>query len=548
VDVFSGGLIDGDIAIVNGTIAGVGSYSGEKEIDGEGMYAAPGLIDSHIHIESSYLTPEEFGRIALPHGTTTVIADPHEIVNVCGLEGLRYMQRAAEKTAMDIRYAMPSCVPATPFEHAGANIGADEMAEPLKEEGIASLGEFMNFVGVVNNDEDCLRKILAAKEAGKIIDGHSPNLDSKELNAYSAVGIRNDHECSTLKEMEDRISRGMYVIMRQGSACQDLDTLIAGVTPVNERRMLLCSDDRQAETLFTQGHMEEHLRKCVKAGLSAVSAIRMASLNASECFQLQDRGAIAPGRRADIVIFEDLVDFKPVKVFVQGVLAAEDGQYLLPFERADTSSVIGSFHVKDFSPERLKLKLGSNRVNTIGIIPGGVVTEKKVMDISLSSDGDFAYDSDIDVVKVAVVERHHETGNVGVGLLSGYGMQCGAIAVSIAHDSHNIIVAGVSNDEMAAAAEAIIRQGGGMVLVKDGKVLDSIPMPVAGIMCDQSGEWVAEHLRSFHNTAWKELGISRDVEPVMTLTFMALPVIPELKLTDMGLFDVMAFRFIEVEA
>jgi adenine deaminase len=548
VDVYSGGLIDGDIAVVNGTIAGVGSYSGEREIDGEGMYAAPGLIDSHIHIESSYLTPEEFGRIALPHGTTTVIADPHEIVNVCGLEGLRYMQRAADKTAMDIRYAMPSCVPSTPFEHAGAVVGAEEMAEPLREERIASLGEFMNFVGVVNNDEECLRKILAAKDAGKVIDGHSPNLEGKELNAYSAVGILNDHECSTVKEMENRIARGMYVIIRQGSACHDLDTLIAGVTPANERRVLLCSDDRQAETLLTRGHMEEHLRKCVKAGLPAVSAIRMASLNASECFRLYDRGAITPGRRADIVIFKDLESFEAVKVFVKGELAAEDGRYLLPFERADTSAVIGSFHVKDFSSDRLKLRLGSSRVNTIGIIPGGVVTAKKVMDARLSEDGDFAFDPDIDVVKAAVIERHHKTGNVGVGLLSGYGMKRGAIAVSIAHDSHNIIVAGVSNDEMAAAAEAIIRQGGGMVLVEDGKVLDSIPMPVGGIMCDQSGEWVAERLRAFHETAWEKLGISRDVEPVMTLTFMALPVIPELKLTDMGLFDVMAFKFIGVEA
>ena len=548
VDVFSGGLIDGDIAIVNGIIAGVGSYSGEKEIDGEGMYASPGLIDSHIHIESSYLTPEEFGRIALPHGTTTVIADPHEIVNVCGLEGLRYMQRAADKTAMDIRFAVPSCVPATPFEHAGATVGADDMAEPLKEENIASLGEFMNFVGVINNDEECLRKIIAAKNAGKVIDGHSPNLEGKELNAYSAVGIQDDHECSTIKEMEDRIARGMYVIVRQGSACHDLDTLVAGVTPANERRVLLCSDDRQAETLFTHGHMEEHLRKCVRSGLSAVSAIRMASLNASECFRMYDRGAIAPGRRADIVIFKDLKDFEVDKVFAQGVLAAEKGRYLLPFERADFSSVTGSFHVKDFSADRLKLKLASDRVNTIGIIPGGVLTAKKVMDVRLADDGDFRFDTDIDVVKAAVIERHHETGNVGIGLLSGYGMKSGAIAVSISHDSHNIIVAGVNNDEMAAAVKELIRQGGGMVLVKDGEVLDRIPMPVGGIMCDRSGEWVAEHLRKFHETSWKELGISRDVEPVMTLTFMALPVIPELKLTDMGLFDVMAFKFIDVEA
>ena len=549
VDVFNGELIggDSDIAIVDGLIAGVGNYRGKEEIDGSGFYAAPGLIDSHIHIESSYLTPEEFGRLVAPHGTTTVIADPHEIVNVCGLEGYDYMRKAAEKTAIDILYALPSCVPATPFEHAGATVTAEDMEEPLKYDDTVSLGEFMNFVGILVNDEKCLKKIIAAREAGKVIDGHSPNLQGSDLNAYAGVGIINDHECSTVKEMRDRLAVGMYVLMRQGSACHNLSTLLGGLTSENERRVLLCSDDRQAATLISEGHMEEHLRMCVKAGVPAISAIRMATLNASECFHLNDRGAIAPGRRADIVLFRDLVNFDVAKVFVKGKEVASDGKYLLPFERVSSDSVMSSFHVKDFSADRLKISMNTPEVMTIGVIPGGVVTAKVPMDVRLDDNGYFVFDPAIDVAKVAVVERHHETGNVGVGFISGYGIKRGAIAVSIAHDSHNIIVAGVSDDEMAAAVEALIAQNGGMVLVLDGEVIASLPMPVGGIMSDQSGEWVAEHLRAFHQAAWDQLGISKDVEPVMTLTFMALPVIPSIKLTDMGLFDVMDFKFIPVD-
>ena len=547
VDVYTGDLIDGDIAIEDGIIAGVGSYAGRTEIDGQGLYAAPGLIDSHIHIESSYVTPEEFARMVAPHGTTTVIADPHEIVNVCGLEGLRYMQRAAKRTGIDVRFALPSCVPATPFEHAGAVVNAQEMEEPLSEENVASLGEFMNFVGVINNDEECLKKILAAKKAGKIIDGHSPNLTGSELNAYIAAGIVNDHECSTLKEMNDRIQRGMYVLMRQGSACQDLETLLKGVTPANERRLLLCSDDRQAATILQEGHLEQHLRMCVESGLPASTAIRFATLNAAECFRLYDRGAIAPGLRADIVLFHNLTDFNVAKVFVRGRMIAENGIYLMPMEREDFTSVSSSFHVKDFSQDRLKLHINTPNVMTIGLVHGGVVTAAMPMEIKLSPDGEFVFDPSIDVVKIAVVERHHETGNVGVGFLSGYGLKHGAIAVSIAHDSHNIIVAGVNDEEMATAVHALIAQDGGMVIVKEGIVIDSIPMPIAGIMCNKSGEWVAKHLEKFHKTAWEQLGINESVEPVMTLTFMALPVIPAIKITDMGLFDVMDFKFIPVD-
>lgn len=547
-NVFTGQFTEGDIALCGDQIAGVGVYSGEKEIDAGGRYAVPGFIDSHIHIESSYLSPEELGRLLVPHGGTTIIADPHEIVNVCGIQGLDYMMKAAENTALDVEFMLPSCVPATPFEHAGAVINAPEMAEPIRRDKILGLGEFMNFPGVVNADDMVLDKLMCAKEAGKLIDGHSPGLSGMALNGYAAARIQGDHECSTLEDMQERLSLGMYVLLRQGSACHDLRTLVKGVTPENSRRCLLCSDDRQPRTILEEGHLDNHLRICVEEGLDPVTALRMATLNAAECFRLYDRGAIAPGYRADIVLLDDLTRFHVDRVWVKGVLAAEKGEYLLPVEHCPIDTVKGSVRIKDFSADKLKMGLKSGRVHVIEIQPGGVVTKKAVADVPLDEEGEFVWSRDRDIVKVAVVERHHETGNVACGFLKGYGIQAGAIALSIAHDSHNVIAVGVSDGEMTAAVKALEAQEGGIVLVKDGQVLASMPMPIAGLMSDQSGQWVAERLEAIHETAYTQLGIHRSVEPVMTLCFMSLAVIPELKLTDMGLFDVTQFQFIPLEA
>lgn len=548
VNVFSGEITEGNIAISGSQIAGIGDYEGIEVIDAGGRYAAPGFIDSHIHIESSYVSPEEIGRLLVPHGGTTIMADPHEIVNVCGIAGLDYMMKAAEHTVLDIKYELPSCVPSTPFENSGAVINAAEMEEPITREGIAGLGEFMNFVGVVANDDSVIDKLVVAKKAGKFIDGHGPGLAGKELNAYVAAGILADHECHTTEEMKERLDRGMYIMLRHGSACHDLRTLIQGMTPESSRRCLLCSDDRQPKTIFEEGHLDSHLRICVEEGLDPVTAIRMATLNAAECFGLKDRGAIAPGYRADIVLLDDLKDFHVNRVWIKGTLAAEEGNYLPEMERYDISSVKGSVVVKDFSVEKLKMHLKSNKVNVIGILPGGVVTEKITAEIRLDEQGEFVRNPEEDIVKVAVVERHKGTGNVACGFLKGYGIKEGAVAVSIAHDSHNIIVVGVSDEEMGFAVESLIAQEGGIVLVKDGEVIESMPMPIAGLMSDQSGEWVNERLTVIHEKAYSELGIDGEVEPVMTLCFMSLPVIPEIKLTDMGLFDVMAFDFMPVEA
>lgn len=547
LDVFSGEFTEGDIAFCGQQIAGVGKYRGKEEIDGEGRYAAPGFIDSHIHIESSYLCPEELGRLLVPHGTTTIIADPHEIVNVCGIAGLDYMMEAAGHSAMDILFMLPSCVPATPFEHAGARVEAPQMEEPIFREKVLGLGEFMNFPGVLAAEDGVLEKLLLAKAAGKIVDGHAPGLSDLRLNGYAAAGIRDDHECATLEDMRGRLSRGMYVLMRQGSACQDLRNLLKGVTPENSRRCLLCSDDRQPKTIFSEGHLDNHLQICVEEGMDPVTALRMATLNAAECFRLYDRGAIAPGYRADVVLLEDLKTFRVNRVWTAGRLTAENGAYLPEVEHSDISTVMGSIHLGDFSKEKLKMHLTSDHVHVIGLVPGGVVTKKEEAEIRLDADGEFVWSPEADIAKIAVVERHRDTGSAACGFLKGYGIKAGAIALSVAHDSHNIIVVGVSDEEMEFAVKTLEKQNGGIVLVKNEEVVAGMPMPIAGLMSDQPGEWVAAQLDKIHKAAYEQLGIAGSVEPVMTLCFMSLAVIPELKLTDMGLFDVGAFSFLPVE-
>ncbi|MCR5091301.1 MAG: adenine deaminase [Bacilli bacterium] len=539
---------DVDIAISGKWIAGVGSYEGEKEINGKGMYAAPGFIDCHIHIESSYLSPEELGRIIVPHGGTTIVADPHEIVNVCGIPGLDYMMKAAKNTKLDIKFQIPSCVPATPFEDAGAIVKAEDMEEPLRRENVLGLAEFMNYPGVIGCADLDLDKIIAAKNLeGKVIDGHAPGVHGKDLTAYISAGIRNDHECESLLGMEERLRQGVYVMLRQGTVCHDLNNLVKGVSKGNSRRILLCSDDRQPKTILTLGHLDNSLRMCVEAGIDPIEAIRFATLNAAECFHMYDKGAIAPGYLADIVLLDDLKDFKVRKVFAKGELVAEEGKYLPSFSKEPIDSVSGSIHIGDFSKEKFKMRLKSDEVWAIEILPGGVLTKKVPVKVNLDKDGEFVFDEKQDIVKVAVVERHKGTGKVGCGFMKGYGLKRGAIALSVAHDSHNMIVVGTNDDDMALAITSLAEQKGGIVLIEGGKVIENMPMPIAGIMSDQSGEWVMERLNAITEASRKHLEISEDVNPVMTLSFMSLCVIPEIKLTDRGLFDVPSFQFIPVE-
>lgn len=549
VDVYNGEIKEGDLAFCDGEIVGIGHYHGEKEVDCQGAYAAPGLIDGHIHIESSYVSPEELGRLCVPHGTSTIVADPHEIVNVCGLDGLEYMRKAAEHTVMDIQFMIPSCVPATPFENAGAEVMAEDMKECISQKNVLGLGELMDFPGVISGREDILDKIVLAKQKGKMIDGHCPGISDLELNAYAAAGIRTDHECITSEDLKERTARGMYVLMRQGSACHDLRHLLKGVNAYNSRRCVLCSDDRQPKTILEEGHLDAHLRICVEEGLDPIVAIQMATLNAVECFGLKDRGALAPGMRADVVLFEDLETFRVRGMWIQGMECARDGKYLPKVEKTEVPERLkSSFRVKDFSVERLRLPLKSKHVHVIDVLSGGVVTKKSVVEVCLDENREFVYQPDSGIAKIAVIERHNYTGNVAVALIRNYGIKEGAVALSIAHDSHNIITVGMNDQDMAFAVEKLMEQGGGIVLVKDGRVLERMPMIIGGIMSDRSGEWVEEALDRIHETAHRELGIGDGVEPVMTLCFMALPVIPEIKLTDKGLFDVSHFTFIPVEA
>lgn len=547
IDVYQAEMISGDLAIVDGKIAGInGEYQGKETIDLKGKIVAPGFIDPHIHVESSYVTPEEFGRLLVPHGTTTVLADPHEIVNVLGLSGLDYMIEAAKETALDIRYMMPSCVPATNMENAGAVIEAANMISSFEKKQVDGLAEFMNFPGVIHAQDEVLDKLLAAKERGLRIDGHSPMVFNEELNAYAAAGIANDHECSTVEELKDRIARGMYVFLREGSVTQNLRTLLNGVTDNNYQRCVLSADDLQAKTILEKGHLDNSIRICIEEGVSPLRAIQMATINAAQCCQLTDRGAIAPGLRADLVIFSDLAQPEIEATYIEGELVAEKGTYLPTVKRISTEKVQSSVHIDKFQKEQLKLNLTSDKARAIEVIPQEALTNEAIVSVKRDDQGQFVFDPKQDVTKIAVIERHHNTGNVFVGLLKGYGVKKGAIGLSIAHDSHNLIVTGTNDEDMAVAVQALKEQEGGVVLIESGKIIGNMALPIAGLMSDLTGEEVAQQEAKINRLAHEVLGVSNNVDPIMTLGFMSLAVIPNLKITDIGLVDVTKFEIVPV--
>ena len=547
IDVYQAEMISGDLAIVDGKIAGInGEYQGKETIDLKGKIVAPGFIDPHIHVESSYVTPEEFGRLLVPHGTTTVLADPHEIVNVLGLSGLDYMIEAAKETALDIRYMMPSCVPATNMENAGAVIEAADMISSFEKNQVDGLAEFMNFPGVIHAQDEVLDKLLAAKERGLRIDGHSPMVFNEELNAYAAAGVANDHECSTVEELKDRIARGMYVFLREGSVTQNLRTLLNGVTDNNYQRCVLSADDLQAKTILEKGHLDNSIRICIEEGVSPLRAIQMATINAAQCCQLTDRGAIAPGLRADLVIFSDLAQPEIEATYIKGKLVAEKGTYLPTVKRISTEKVQSSVHIDKFQKEQLKLNLTSDKARAIEVIPQEALTNEAIVSVKRDDQGQFVFDLKQDVTKIAVIERHHNTGNAFVGLLKGYGVKKGAIGLSIAHDSHNLIVTGTNDEDMAAAVQALKEQEGGVVLIESGKIIGNMALPIAGLMSDLTGEEVAQQEAEINRLAHEVLGVSNNVDPIMTLGFMSLAVIPNLKITDIGLVDVTKFEIVPV--
>ena len=544
LDVFNARLCEGDIALCGGLIAGIGSYEGEKEYDFSGKVVLPGLIDSHMHIESTQLSPEEFASLAVPRGTTLVIADPHEIVNVCGLAGADYMSRAAARTPLDVRLMLPSCVPATPFETSGAVIDSKEIAKAFRGKRFFGLGEMMNYPAVAAGDEEVLAKIYAAHSTGRITDGHAPEMSGKALNSYIVSGVRTDHECATAAEAEEKVSRGMYVLLREGSASHDLKNLLPAVNERNFRRFALCTDDRHADGLAAEGHIDHVLRMAVKYGLKGELAAVMCTLNAAECYGLKGKGAIAPGYDADLAVFDDVQNFNCVAGFKDGRLVAENGKPLFSGRLRLPAAVKNTVKVAPVSADTFTIKLNGTRARVIGLQEGTLVTKNLVEEVT-SRNGDVVLEG-TDLLRLAVVERHFASGRAGLGLVKGYGLKNGAAATTVSHDSHNIIVVGDDKQAMADAVEELKRIGGGMTLVHGGKIM-SVPLDIAGLMSSAPAEKHVRLSAELYKAAY-EAGVNRGIEAFMTLSFLALAVIPELRLTDRGLFDVNAFGFTPIDA
>ena len=545
VNVFTGEICEGDIAVEGGKIVGFGKYEGETEYDLAGKIAVPGLIDAHVHIESSQLSPEEFARLVLPRGTTTAIADPHEITNVCGIAGAKYIADASKNTPLEVKVMLPSCVPATAFETSGATLTGADIEKYIGADFIHGLGEFMNYPGVLYKDSEVMKKLAAARKAGKVIDGHAPATSGLGLNAYIAAGISTDHECTSPEEALEKVSKGMYVHLREGSATRNVAANCGAANAANLRRFLLCTDDRHAADLKAKGHLDNALRVAVAAGMNPVWAIIAATLNSAECYRLYGKGAIAPGYDADIAVFDDLKNFNCAMVFKGGRLVAKEGKALFKTgEKYLPAEVKNTVHVGNVAPDDFKIKLKGRRANVIRLLKDNVVTEKVVREVE-SENGDVKL-CGTDLLKLAVVERHRGTGNIGLGLLEGYGLKNGAIALTIAHDSHNIIVLGDNNADMAAAVAELKRIGGGMAIAEGGKA-QSLPLDIAGLMSSLPAEEYIAQSEKLLEKAYS-MGVSRDVEAFMSLSFLALLVIPSLKLSDRGLFDADKFELCSIDA
>jgi len=546
-------LEEGNIAIFGGLIAGVGDYArGERVIDARGLFAAPSFIDAHIHLESTHLLPGEFARAVVPRGTGAAVADPHEIANVLGLEGIRFLIESSRGLPLDLFWMVPSCVPASPFESAGAELGPREIEEALgwdrewdqEEAGVLGLGEVMNYPGVLAKDEPVLRKLLAA--AGRPIDGHAPHLVGRELNAYLAAGPMTDHETTTPEVAAEKLRRGMMIQIREGSSEHNLRELLPLVGDRNYTRFMFASDDRSPRDLVGEGHIDHILREAVAAGLDPLLAIRLATLNPAEHYRLERLGAIAPGMWANLVLLEDLEGFKARMVFYRGRLVAEGGRPLF----APSEAAVGDGSGRARDTVRIKLQLQDLVIPAeeadrpvIKLIPGQIITERAPASAKPIIEGGRAVPNlEEDVLKLVVVERHRGSGRIGRGFVQGFGLKRGALASSIAHDAHNIIAVGVTDEDIYRAISRLAELGGGLVAVLDGKILAELPLPIAGLLSDRPAEEVAAALERL-NQAARELGSALD-EPFAPLSFLALSVIPKLRLTDRGLLDVERFELI----
>ncbi|WP_241654905.1 adenine deaminase [Sporolactobacillus shoreae] len=544
IDVFSGTLMETDVAITGGIIVGLGSYEGKQTLDAGGKIISPALIDGHVHIESSMLTPGTFAGVLAAHGVTSVVTDPHEIANVLGADGIRFMLERAKGSLIDIYVMLPSSVPATSFEHNGATLHAEDLEPLFENDHVLGLAEVMDFPAVLNADSLMVDKLLMTRRHTWRIDGHAAGLDADGINVYTAAGIRTDHECVNIDEARDRLSRGMYVMIRQGTVAKDLPQLIGLVNEVNSRRFLFCTDDKYTDDLIAEGSVDHNVRMAIRSGLDPITSIKMASLNTAECYGLQAKGAIAPGYEANFLLLDDLDSFSINKVYVRGELVAEDGKPVYK-SMASIKAADHPLILPELTPESFRMNIGpSQKAHVIEIIPNSLVTRDSIEKVPVLN-GVFTYSEEKDLLKMAVIERHKGLGTVGLGIVKGFGLTSGAIATTVAHDSHNLVVAGCSDRDLIVAAERLKEIQGGMVVVNHGKVVAELALPIAGLMTDAPAEEVAEKLEELRKAATAQ-GASKAFNPFLTLSFLSLPVIPDLKLTDTGLFDVRAFRHITV--
>ena len=535
VNVFSNELCRGDIAVAEGLIVGMGQYRGRVEADVSGKIVLPGFIDAHIHLESSLVSPKEFAKAVLPHGTTTVITDPHEIANVMGTDGIEYMLQATEDLPVDVRFMLPSCVPATPLDESGANLDYRAIDSFYDHPRVQGLAEMMNFVGIINGDSQVVEKIVASQAHHKKIDGHAPGLTGNDLNAYIAAGVYSDHECSNVEEAMAKLERGQFIMIREGTAARNLEALAPLLCEKYIERCMFCTDDKHPNDLLEKGHIDYIVKKAISLGADPIMAVKAAGYTAARYFLLNNRGAIAPGYLADFVVIDNWENFeiemvyKKGKLMYDGVLREFDTPEIDPYlvKRAHDTFHVAHLTAEDFSDGRPHA--------VIGMIPGEIVTQD-------AGYADHA-DPEQDILKIAVIERHKNTHHIGLGYIKGYGLKRGAVATSISHDSHNIIVVGTSEEDMAAAANRIVENRGGITVMDGGQILGEVALPIAGIMSDDSLVMVNSALEAAKDEAFR-LGVSRGIDPFMTLSFMALPVIPSLRLTTRGVFDVLTQRYV----
>ena len=541
INVFSGELLRADVAVCGGTIVGVGDYEGETEYDVSGKYIAPGFIDSHLHIESSMTTPANFVSRVLAQGTTTLVADPHELANVSGTDGLEFMLSEAERLPCNLFVMLPSCVPATPFEDSGAVLSAKELSACKNRKNVAGLGEMMNFVGVTGGDGEVLDKLAAFENSN--IDGHAPGLCGKPLCAYRLAGITTDHECTTKDEVADRIRAGMFVLAREGSAAKNLEDIVRAIQELGfgYSRVAFCTDDKHIEDIRSQGHISSNIRKAIALGVPLADAYRMATINAAEHYGFRGIGAVAPGYQADLVILDDAKRVVIDSVWYKGVKMSERCEPAKIAEAEIPEALLGTVRLAPLGEDSFRLKVTREKSPVIEVIPGQIVTGRADSELP-TQDGYFVPGRKYQ--KIAVIERHHATGRIGLGVVTGLNID-GALASTVGHDSHNLLVIGSSDRDMLAAVKELERTGGGFALAQNGRIVDSLALPVCGLISDAPPEQTVQKLREMTATA-RGMGVPEDIEPFVTSSFLALPVIPRLRITNRGVFDLSEQSFLSI--